>query len=231
MTILTIKSLFIGALAVSFNLAASQVEIDRIEQAAGLLNTDALTQFSNDFTGYDKAFANYRLAISASLTNQPALAKQAADQAITLLEEIELTEPNNVEVKALLAQVYGYKIALEPMKGAYYGPKSGRKLAQAEALSPSNPRVLLIKGISAYSTPGIFGGNTETAYNAFNLAINEFSKDTQSNYHWGYAEAYTWRGKMHQQQGEQQKAQADWQHALQIDPNNGWAQSLLNATN
>ena len=84
-----------------------------------------------------------------------------------------------------------------------------------------------LKGIGAVNTPPMFGGDKDEAIEAFDKAIIAFSNDEYSSYHWGYAEAYTWRGLLMQQRGETKKAVTDWNEALKVDPDYGWAKSLL----
>lgn len=206
---------------------ADQSDIYKIEAAMSSMNTKALQSMQADLDGYELALANYRLALSANLTGQEELANDALHASMTSLEAMDEEASQDAEVKALLAQVYGYKIALNPIKAVYYGPKSQSKLAEAEALAPNNPRVLLFKAIGAINTPPMFGGDKDSALASFDKSIAAFENDEYSGYHWGYAEAYTWRGLTMQQQGNQEQAMADWNKALQIDPTYGWAHSLI----
>jgi tetratricopeptide (TPR) repeat protein len=215
------------SLQLSFTAVAGQADIDQIEQAAATLNVTELQTITTQVTAYDKALAYYRISLSANLMGKTELANQSIDQSIELLEQLDSSTPNDVEIKALLAQVYGYKIALEPIKGMYFGPKSNAKLAEAETLAANNPRVLLVKGIGKLNTPPMFGGSSEGAYQAFDKAILAYANDQDSGYHWGYAETYTWRGLVHMQNGEADKAKQDWQLALNINPDYGWAKMLL----
>ena len=222
-----IQTLIISACIYIGNANAGQVEINQIEKAANTLDVKTLKRLSEDLSGYDYALSQYRLALSANLTNQTDVAKTAINKSMEKLQQLEENAPENVEVKALLAQVYGYKIALEPFKGMYYGPKSGNTLQQAESISPNNPRVLLVKGIGALNTPAMFGGSADVAFDSFNKSIDAYADDQYSDYHWGFAEAYTWRGLVHQQRGDMVNAQADWRKAIEIEPNYAWAKMLL----
>lgn len=218
-------------LQISFSSIAGQAQIDEIEQAAGTLNIEQLQIIVDSSEGYEQALAQYRMSLSANLLSQDELAVTSLNKSIEQLEQLDQATPNNPEIKALLAQVYGYKIALEPMKGMYYGPKSATTIAAAEDLAPNNPRVLLVKGIGKYNTPAIFGGSTDAAAAAFDKAIEAFNNDKASDYYWGHAEAYTWRGLVQLQQGNIAMAKQDWQHALEINPDYGWAQMLLTENN
>ena len=206
---------------------AGQVEIDQIEQAAGVLDVKTLAQLSENTQDYDQALAYYRLALSLNLKGQTSEASDALDKAMSLLETLDQSSPNDVEIKTLLSQVYGYKIALAPLKGIYYGPKAGDKLSEAEALAPNNPRVQLVKGIAKYNTPAMFGGSIKAASDAFEQALVAFEQDQYSNYHWGHAETYTWRGLIKLQNGEVDAAKKDWQLALNLNPDYGWAKMLI----
>lgn len=214
-------------LHLSFSAFSAQGEIDQIEQAAGVLNISALENIATNVTGYEQALTYYRISLSANLTGKSDVAIKAIDQAIEVLEQIDVAIGDDVEVKALLAQVYGYKITLEPLKGMYYGQKASNKLAEAENLAPNNPRVQLVTGISKLNTPAMFGGSSDAAYRAFDKAIAAYPTDVNSEYHWGHAETYTWRGVTHMQKGEPNKAKEDWQQALTINPDYGWAKMLL----
>lgn len=210
---------------------AGQADIDKIEAATSTLNTTELTNLTQSLSGYDKALAYYRLSMSANLKQESDLAEQSLDQAMAILERLDQEQNQNAEVKALLAQVYGYKIALSPIKGVVYGGKSQQTLQLAESLAPANPRVLLVKGIGAANTPPMFGGSKEEALQAFDKSIQAYENDMYSNYYWGHSEAYTWRGLLHAQLGDSEQAMADWQKALEIDPGYGWAKVLIAQAN
>ena len=225
------RSIFLTAILSVGATHAGQNEINQIETAVASLDVKKLKSISKDMSGYDLALAKYRTSLSANLTKQEELAGDALDESMEILEELNDLQPDNVEVKALLAQVYGYKIALSPIKGMYYGPKAQSMLAEAEKLDPNNPRVLLVKGISAANTPPMFGGDKDEAMKAFEQAIEQYEEDQYSDYHWGYAETYTWRGVLMYKQGDKAQAQADWQKAIEVEPGYGWAQSLIKKTN
>lgn len=225
------RTLLLTVLFTAGGTQAGQAEINQIETAVASLDVNKLRSISRDMTGYDLALAKYRTALSANLIEQKDLAGDALDESMDILEQLNQQQPDNVEVKALLAQVYGYKIALSPIKGMYYGPKALSMLAEAEKLAPKNPRVLLVKGISAANTPPMFGGDKDEAMTAFEQAIEQYAEDQYSDYHWGYAEAYTWRGVLMYKQGDKEQAQIDWQKAMEVEPGYGWAQTLINKTN
>ncbi len=210
----------------SFAAKANQVDIDNIEQAAMQLNSIELVSLTKQTSGYDQALAYYRLAISQNLQSQSKEASQNLDLAIEQLENITKQDENDDEAWALLAQVYGLKIAYQPMKAAYYGPKSGKALAAALAINHENPRVYLVQGISLYNTPAMFGGSKSAALSAFNQSIALYHQDS-SDTAWGQAEVHVWRGLTNLALNQTDQALTDWYSALAIEPNYGWAKMLI----
>ncbi|AAN53438.1 tetratricopeptide repeat protein [Shewanella oneidensis MR-1] len=221
-TLLLLSSL---ALACTSVVAASSMNITAIDNAANTLGLDKLQQLSTVSQDYDSAYANYRLAISANVMGQKALANSALTSAQTSLETLTSSQ-ENAESLALLSSVYSMQIALDNSKGAILGIKSAKAIASAEQLEPQNPRVALIKAIAAYNTPAMFGGSMQNAKTLASTAIEHFAQPCDTIC-WGEAEAYTWRGLAKQELGDTQGAMEDWQQALSLDKNYGWAKFLL----
>lgn len=221
-TLLLLSSL---ALACTSAVAASSMNITAIDNAANTLDLDKLQQLSAVSQDYDSAYANYRLAISANVMGKKALANSALTSAQTSLESLTSSQAN-AESLALLSSVYGMQIALDSSKGATLGRKSAKAIASAEQLEPQNPRVALIKAIAAYNTPAMFGGSMQNAKTLASTAIERFAQPCDTIC-WGEAEAYTWRGLAKQELGDTQGAMEDWQQALSLDKNYGWAKFLL----
>jgi tetratricopeptide (TPR) repeat protein len=222
-----LKATLFTSVLFSSALFAGQAEIDRIEAATANLDIATLSSLSSELEGYDYSLAQYRLAMSANLKQQNKLALTAINNSIETLESLNQVNSNNAEVKALLAHVYGYKISLKPLTAIVNGPKVQKMLEEAEQIAPSNPRVLLVKGISAMFTPAFFGGSNDLAMEAITQALEAYKHDFSSNYHWGYAEAQTWKGVLEQKNGNIEQAKADWQQALMINQDYGWAKILL----
>jgi tetratricopeptide (TPR) repeat protein len=206
---------------------ADQTTINNIENAAMELNANELTNLINNSQGYDQALAQYRLSITKNIKSDNEQAIIALNSAMTILEEITQQSPQDDETWALLAQVYGLKIAYEPTKGAIFGPKSAQALSRALSLNPENPRAYLVLGVSKYNTPAMYGGSKSSAFTALNKAITLFAQDSSTDRSWGYAEAFTWRGLSQLALNDKSQAINDWQQALDIAPNYGWAKMLL----
>lgn len=202
-------------------------EILSIDSASNTMNITALQGLSQQTQGYDHAYANYRLAITANILGQRPLAGTALSAAQSTLEDLGQTE---AETLALLASVYGMQIGIDNSQGASLGPKLSQALTLAEALSPDNPRVALVKAISAFNTPVTFGGSMKKAIDLSSKAIALYSAPCDEVC-WGHAEAYTWRGLAKQNSGDSQGAVADWQSAIEIQPDYSWANFLLKQHN
>lgn len=209
-----------------FSQTAHANDIPAIDSASNAMNLTALQGLSQQTQGYENAYTNYRLAITANILGQQPLAKSALSEAQLTLEELS----EEAETLALLASVYGMQIGIDNSRGASLGPKLSQALTQAEALSPDNPRVALVKAISAFNTPVTFGGSMKKAIDLSSKAIALYS-DPCNEVCWGHAEAYTWRGLAKQNSGDTQGALADWQSAIEIQPDYSWANFLLKQNN
>ena len=225
MKTLLLASSFILISTHSFAATPSNTNITNVDAASNAININQLQQLSGSTQDYDKAYANYRLAISANVMGQKTLASSALTTAQTTLEALE-TSQANAESLALLSSVYGMQIALDNSKGATLGMKSAKAITSAEQLEPQNPRVALVKAIAAYNTPAIFGGSMQNAKTLATTAIERFAQPCD-NICWGEAEAYTWRGLAKQELGDSQGAIEDWQQAIKVQADYGWAKFLL----
>ncbi len=220
--------LAIAAVLLSSHVAAAS--LTEIDTAARLLDAAALQQHSNSSQDdYPFAYAQYRLAVTASVTGKDeTLVKNALTAAAQRLELLSKSGDARMQTEALalLASVRGMQAGLSPLKGAYYGKLSADAVKAAAALDAHNPRLLLVRAILAYQTPALFGGSTQDAMQYADAAVVAFSKPC-SGICWGGEEAYVWRGLAKKANGDIEGANADWQRALQQAPDYGWARQLL----
>lgn len=221
------KKSILLALLISNSSFADQASVDAIEQASMQLNQTQLVSLAEQTLGYDQALANYRLAIAQNLNADTDSAAKSLDNAMEQLEAITEQTPDDAEAWALLAQVYGYKISFSPMKAVYYGPKSGEALSKAYSLAPNNPRVHLVKAVSEYNSPAMFGGSKKAAVESLDKAIELFVNDSALDRRWGHAEAYVWRGLAKLSLEDSDSAIADFEQAIELEPDYGWPQFLL----
>lgn len=220
------KSILLAVL-ISGSAMADQASVDAIEQASMQLNQTQLVQLAEQTSGYDQALANYRLAIAQNLNADTDSAAKSLDSAMEQLETMTEQDAENAEAWALLAQVYGYKISFSPMKAVYYGPKSGEALSKAYNLAPNNPRVHLVKAVSEYNSPAMFGGSKKAAVTSLDTAIELFDNDSAADTQWGHAEAYVWRGLAKLSLEQNDAAIADFEQAIELEPDYGWPQFLI----
>jgi tetratricopeptide (TPR) repeat protein len=209
-----------------FSSAASAYSISEIDQAASAMDLQQLqTYAAQSAQPYVKAYAYYRLAITASEEADEATMRAAIDCAEQILAAQLEAEPE-AEHHTLQAAVLGLKMGLNPLKGVTLGPKQQRHLNKAAELAPKNPRVELVRGIAAFYTPGIFGGGVEKAENHFTQALTYYEQPCVEIC-WGHAETLTWLGLVYQQQGKPEEARASWRQADVVEPGYGWANYLL----
>ncbi|WP_028763003.1 hypothetical protein [Shewanella colwelliana] len=216
--------LFASSLAIVSQFTQAN-EIVSIDIASNQMNIESLQTISEQTQGYEHAYAEYRLAVAANAMGQRTTAQTALDTAEQTLVTLT-TRQADAETYTLLASVYGMQIGLDSSKGAHYGPLIAQAIEQAESLNPDNPRLALVKAISAYSTPTQYGGSMERAITLSSKAINLFEIPCD-DICWGYAEAYTWRGLAKQNLGDKQGAITDWQAALAVQQDYAWANFLL----
>jgi tetratricopeptide (TPR) repeat protein len=219
------KTLLIALSALTIT-AAQAATIEQIDAATNAMDLKQLASYAAEQTAdYNNAYANYRLSIMAGITGQKDQAEQALDLAQSTLEQLTAAQPQ-ADHLALLSSVYGMQIGNNPVKGALYGAKSNKAMAQATELEPANPRVTLVKAIMAYNTPAMFGGSKQSAVELSSKAIELYAQPCQQIC-WGHAEAYTWRGLAKQELGDKAGAIADWTKATEVEPSYGWAKFLL----
>ena len=133
------------------------------------------------------------------------------------------------ETHALRSSVIGQQIGSNPLKGMTLGPKSSSAMDRAMELGPNNPRVWLMRGISAMFTPGMFGGGDDKADELLTKAVALFAADKPAPPApaWGHADAWLWIGQLRQKQGRIADARKAYTTALEIQPDNQWIRHVL----
>lgn len=196
-----------------------------IDSAANTMNIQQLKQFASQEHDYNQAYANYRLAISANILGQKTLAISALNKAQATLEALNASQASG-ENYTLLASVYGMKIGLDNTQAQSLGIKYGQALTQAQQLTPQSPRLKLVQAIAAFNTPATYGGSMQKTLKLADEAVSLFQAPCEQIC-WGHAEAYIWRGLAKQELGDPQGAISDWQQALNVQEDYGWAKFLL----
>jgi tetratricopeptide (TPR) repeat protein len=132
------------------------------------------------------------------------------------------------ETHAVISSIEGQLIAKDPSRGMELGMAASASIAAALALGPNNPRVWLIRGLSAIYTPAEYGGGLRLAEEQIKKSIELFAKDAPKpgEPSWGNAEAHIWLGQVYQQLKDNARAAVEYNAALEIEPEFAWAKAL-----
>jgi tetratricopeptide (TPR) repeat protein len=205
-------------------------DLNRLTSAAAMLDR-VLTVTPNDpLLLYYRSLALYRSASLYTGRKKNDEAKRALDEADMLLEQATAKAPT-ADALALRGSVVGLMIGLSgnPLSGMTLGPKSSGLVDRAMELDPKNPRVWLIRGMSAMFTPKMFGGGTDKAERDLQKAIELFDAErpVAPAPSWGHADAYVWLGQALQKDEKNDEARAAYQKALAVQPGYVWVQRVL----
>lgn len=205
-------------------------DVARLTNAAALLDR-ALTVTPRDpLLLYYRSLALWRIASIDIGLKKNDEAKHALEEADLLLEQATTKSPT-ADALALRSSVIGQTIGLSgnPLSGMTLGPKSSGLMDRAMELEPNNPRVWLIRGMSAMFTPTMFGGGTDKAERDLRRALELFDADkaVAPAPSWGHADAYIWLGQALQKNDKPEEARAAYQKALELQPANQWVQRVL----
>ena len=176
---------------------------------------------------YYMALAEYRLATGSA--EKKAQLKHL-DQGIEQLEKSIELDDTSAEAYALMGSMLGWKAGLKPMQSMFLGPKANGMISKAEKLAPDNPRVLLVRAISDFNTPSMFGGDKDRAMKGFEQATSYFEKQTSADPlqpEWGHSDTYAWIGQAFMAREAYAQAEAAFEEALAINPDNGWVKMVL----
>lgn len=139
-------------------------------------------------------------------------------------------DPKMAEVIALKASLQGLSIQIDPGNMMSVGPEIAMGMQHALALSPGNPRVLLLDAMGTLHKPAFVGGGADRALPKFKKSQELFDAekaDLGAGPDWGRFEAYAWAGKSAAQLGNRDGARAFYAKALEIDPQSGWVRHVL----
>ena len=174
-------------------------------------------------------FAQYREAMAALPAGDARGARALLAGADTLLARSGERRPL-AETFALRSSVLGMLIGTGgAMAGMVLGPKAGDAMNRAAELGPRNPRVALLRGVSAFSTPTLWGGGMDKARTYLEQAIARFADDRPAPPlpAWGEADAHLWLGRVRQRAGDTAGARAAYARALALQPDNTWLTRVL----
>jgi len=201
----------------------------RLQGARALLER-ALTAFPNDpLLLHYQGYALYREASQMQGMKREEKEMRSLLEAADEVLDQSAKKLDLPETHALRSSVIGQMIGSNPMRGMKLGPRSSAAMDRAVELGPNNPRVWLMRGISAMFTPGVFGGGENRADEYLNKAITFFTSDKPAPPApaWGHADAYLWLGRLRQKQGRIADARKAYNTALEIQPENQWVRNVL----
>ena len=205
-------------------------DLDRLTTAAAMLDR-VLTATPNDpLLLYYRSLALYRSASMYTGLKKNGEAKRALEEADLLLEQASAKTPT-AHALALRGGVLGLMIGASgnPLSGMTLGPKASGLVDRAMEIDPKNPRVWLIRGMSAMFTPKMFGGGTDKAELDLQKAIELFEAErpVAPAPSWGHADAYVWLGQALQKDEKLAEARAAYEKALAAQPGYQWVQRVL----
>ena len=147
-------------------------------------------------------------------------------ETVDLLKKLIKEQPENGDAMAILSSIYGLAITYQPLKGIYYGSKSGRFIEQALEKSPDSPFVnYKYAGYKLY-TPSMWGGDVDIAIDYFKKAIETYESDNLTN-EWHYLDALMGLSIAYEKQGDQAACTATLERLIGIEPGHRWAQVSL----
>lgn len=173
-------------------------------------------------------FLGFSLYRQAAVMHDDPEQSQILDAAQAALERSAAIRPLP-ETHALMASVHGLRIGANPTLGATLGQQSREEQATAARLGPDNPRVWLLRGISAFFTPEAFGGGLERAGEYLDRSLELYEADDPERPlpRWGRPDAHVWRGRVHEGLGQAELARAEYEAALALEPEHAWVRDVL----
>ena len=148
------------------------------------------------------------------------------EEFVGVVEEVPEEELTSDDL-AFLGYCYN---TLIPLRGFTSAPSLGKKSSdafkRAEAKSPDNPRVYLLRGISVYRRPKFFGGGAEKALSLLNRSL-ELYKNDKGPVKWGKRVALVHKALALKDLGREDEALSVLKSVLAEFPDFGWAKSLL----
>lgn len=186
----------------------------------------SLAEKESGAKSFQKAIALYGLLSNTMATMDEETFDENVDQTIDLLKEIIDQDPNHGEAKAVLSATYGLVMAYSPMKGMLYGSKSSSLVESAQGIAPNSPLVQKLFASSKLFTPEMFGGSPKKAVVSYEKSIELYEKESLEN-NWLYIDALVGLAMAYQKTGRESDAKATLEKALKIEPEHGWAKSIL----
>ncbi len=153
------------------------------------------------------------------------------ERTVQSLQEAIRLDPQHAESHALLSTVYGVSIGAKPSRALWLGPRLMQHEKLARKLSPDNPRVLYLAGMSRFYGPPMLGGKEE-ALKLLLAAEKEFATEARrpaapAEPRWGRVSNLVYAGKTQAVLGAAAEARKCYRQALELDPQDRLARAEL----
>ncbi len=179
---------------------------------------------------FERAIAMYGLLNNTMANRDEDTFDEKYDETTDFLKEVIEKNPKAGEPKAVLSSIYGLAMGYSPMKGMFLGGKSSSLMESAMELNPESPMVQKLYAGSKLYTPPMFGGSVEKALAAYerSVALYELG-ETENN--WMYLDTLVGLSMAYSKTDQPDKAKATLEKAIAIEPEYGWAKSILASLN
>ena len=139
---------------------ANHDDQDKLLEARALFeqatNDDSLAIFAHYYAASAASeLANILAELDGSDHNRKIL--EYVNYAIDHLEAATDRDEVFAEGWLMLSAVYGQKMTVRPLQAVSLGRKFNRAMSRARELAPDNPRVVLLRAITAYKSPAHCG--------------------------------------------------------------------------
>lgn len=149
------------------------------------------------------------------------------DDAMDYLDDLIDQDFRVADCKAIQSGIYGFKIAYSPWKGMFLGPKSNSTIESALEKDPNSPIVQKLYGNSKLFTPETWGGDKETAVQAYEKAILLYKEQVNSENDWMFLDTYAWLGQAYQSIDKKDKAKETYLASLEMEKDFNWVNYVL----
>ena len=175
---------------------------------------------------YLLAFSHYRLAAALIQNDRNREASKALTIAISTTRKLAGMYPEFSDGHVLLGALYGMRILLSPVKAVYLGPRANAAIRRGLKTNPNNPRAYLMQGVTAFQTPGLFGGSDTRALELLSKGL-KMQQRYSSEVDWGEVDLYLWLGRVYAKLDQHQNAKQAYAQALALSPGNCWVEEAI----
>jgi hypothetical protein len=179
---------------------------------------------------YYAGYVGYRLV---TLEEDSARALDHLERALDQVRQSIEAKSDFPEAHALHSLLLGLEIGYRPDKAMSNGMKSGMEIGHARTHDPENPRVLMIDALNVLHRPASFGGGALEALPRMVDAAELFERERKTQDKdpalpdWGADEIHVWLAILYGEIGSEHMVGPELEKALEINPDCGWAKSLL----